>query len=818
MPSRTKHNFMRTILFTLCLLALVAQPTGSLYAQPSPEKPEAPKIPAAPNSPADPKGPVGTPEAEASASTNVLVAKEEPPKCLRPNTQSALGESLREFRIVEEGIETPIYDVQFVGLQDIDNKKLWRVIAGGDKPASFDGEQVATIVARLLQTGLFSQVRPTLELATQDGAKVAHIKIRLTQYPFLRKIEFRGLEEVESDYLLSELLTLPTDESKAKSDIEIDIDEGDFSLDNIRTQLEAGDESQASKEASSVGHCPEAQPPLLWLSRVDGGKHEPGILRGGPKAALTRVIQSLYERGYLHASLRASLHSDGSLTVDIEEGRLQSVAIRGVEPEIADRVRELVSINAGDVFFLADLDAAFERVQGEFPFLRADSATRVAPSMPTLAMETGSGATQLFHSIATPCTKKKGDDDDDTDEDDSSCKSRHYALSDGNLVVHFKARQGDLDAEGLELFRHTSVTGYAPGLDFLLKKWDPKNRVHLHVGSSFHINTGREKRPAAGDDAGVLEQLAAVDRIDWALSASAEVPALSHAEFGGEVHSRTDTSDQWRMSRAESHFYSMVLNRPEAEFFRRTGASAFINLPLETGPLLSAEYRYDRYDSLESVDNPYSWFHRDEAGFANPAIDDGTIGSGLLRLEWGAGALAPNHRVQGQLRRHPEVSLLGGRERMGEPGFRTLNTVEVSRAALGSDDSLEFVRVISDNLLFLPVGEDQGLSLRVRAESGSDAPRQKEAALGGWGSMRGYPLKKFRGEAAGLVALEYRYEGLTGFVDFGAVKNDDNWTVPGPGVGASLGGYDGAELVFAWRTGEGAKAAPNVRLLFGRTF
>lgn len=84
--------------------------------------------------------------------------------------------------------------------------------------------------------------------------------------------------------------------------------------------------------------------------------------------------------------------------------------------------------------------------------------------------------------------------------------------------------------------------------------------------------------------------------------------------------------------------------------------------------------------------------------------------------------------------------------------------------------------------------------------------------------MRGYPLKKFRGEAAGLVALEYRYEGLTGFVDFGAVKNDDNWTVPGPGVGASLGGYDGAELVFAWRTGEGAKAAPNVRLLFGRTF
>ena len=84
--------------------------------------------------------------------------------------------------------------------------------------------------------------------------------------------------------------------------------------------------------------------------------------------------------------------------------------------------------------------------------------------------------------------------------------------------------------------------------------------------------------------------------------------------------------------------------------------------------------------------------------------------------------------------------------------------------------------------------------------------------------MRGYPLKQFRGEAAGLLALEYKFKALTGFIDFGAVKDDENWTVPGPGVGASLGAKEGAELVFAWRTGEGAKGAPNVRLLFGRTF
>jgi hypothetical protein len=538
-------------------------------------------------------------------------------------------------------------------------------------------------------------------------------------------------------------------------------------------------------------------------------------------AALTRVIESLYGRGYAHASLRASLQADGTLTVDIEEGRLQAVSIRGVESEIVARVRDLVAIKAGDIFFRADLDAAFARVRREFPFLRESRDNRPNPVPPTIIVETSSDATQRFHSTSNPCDAKEDEEgrDDSEIEGHARCRNRSYELSEGALVIHFEARQGDIDAEGRELFRHTSVTGYAPGIDLQFKKWDPKDRIHLHVGSSFHVNTGRDQEDSPGDDESedVLEQLAAVDRIDWTLSASAEIPALSHAEFGAEVHSRTDTSDQWRLSRNESHLYSMMLNRPEAEFFRRTGTSVFVNLPLKRGPLLAAEYRYDRYDSLTAVDKPYSWFHRDEAGFRNPEIDEGTMGSALLRLEWGAGALAPDGKIQGQLRRSPEVSLLGGR-RLGEPGFRTLNTVEISREVLGSDSSLEFVRIISDNLLFLPVGYRQGLSLRVRGESGTTAPRQKEAALGGWGSLRGYPLKQFRGDATGLLALEYKFKSLTGFIDFGAIRDDDEWTVPGPGVGTSLEFHEGAELVFAWRTGEDAKMAPNMRLLFGRTF
>lgn len=407
------------------------------------------------------------------------------------------------------------------------------------------------------------------------------------------------------------------------------------------------------------------------------------------------------------------------------------------------------------------------------------------------------------------------------------CKRRAYQLLDDSVVVHLRADRGDLDPSGVEVIRHTPVTGYAPGLEIETVLWDRANRAHLTLRSDFNINTGRPNRDdGLGDgqvgrvaDEDLLTQLSSYERFDWGLGASVRIPRMSLAELGFEVHTRTDTADRWRLQRVDSYLYSMIFNRPEAEYFRRTGGSLFATFAPANGFLFGAEYRYDRYDSLTSLAEPRTWLRRDDAGYATPEIDAGLMGSLLFRVEWSSGGLAPRRPARlGQIRRYPETSLQGGRK--SEPrhsGLRTVTTLEIARPVLGSDDALTFIRLLSENRLYLATGSDQGLSLRARGEFGTDIPVQKRAALGGWGSLRGYGFKQFTGDAAVLLGAEYNFGWMSAFVDVGSVRNGRDWHTPAPGVGTAL--YLGdAELTFAWRTDDSAELTPEVRLLFGRPF
>ena len=192
------------------------------------------------------------------------------------------------------------------------------------------------------------------------------------------------------------------------------------------------------------------------------------------------------------------------------------------------------------------------------------------------------------------------------------------------------------------------------------------------------------------------------------------------------------------------------------------------------------------------------------------------MASVVARLEYASDA--PEVDEVGTLFRHPEVSLLE-QDWPEDVALRSLLTLEVGVPGFGGDAPFEFWRLISDNALYLPVGdEDDGLRLRARGAGGSDVPVQKQEALGGWSALRGYGFKELRGTTSLLFSAEYQWEGFGLFADVGTVHAADGWTDAKLGVGAALHLGDEVELAAAWRTDERAKAAPEVRLLFTRTF
>ena len=92
---------------------------------------------------------------------------------------------------------------------------------------------------------------------------------------------------------------------------------------------------------------------------------------------------------------------------------------------------------------------------------------------------------------------------------------------------------------------------------------------------------------------------------------------------------------------------------------------------------------------------------------------------------------------------------------------QTSRQFEIARAALGADGDLRFWKLITDNELYWATGHDHGVSFRVRGEVGDDVPLQKQAALGGWGSLRGYDFKEYRGDAFVLASMEYRLSAIS---------------------------------------------------------
>ncbi|ATB39484.1 hypothetical protein CYFUS_004928 [Cystobacter fuscus] len=733
-----------------------------------------------------PSGALAQDNAESSAPPVPLPPLQAPPSA----GSSPAGEDSKVLATPRSSIlgeEHALAAVEFQGLRHLTEPQV-RELAHVPLQGSLSSVQAGALVRRLARTGLFSKVDSTVRLA-QGSAPV--LVVSLEEQPFITSVVIEGVNEGELEDLEDELFQQP----RQGSDDEDDEDED-----------EDKDEDEDDPVDVRIGFGPDRP----WASSSEGQFH-PGFAWRGLSAGLKRVVKRLRDRGDVLASLDATLSPDGQLVLRVDTGFVDAVEVEGVDEDVAARVREALGIQPGDPLLRSDLKRAEVRLEERLPFLSLEEVKAFPRTSVRFVEERQADGTRHY---------RPGEGSRPSRMKTSGARSRrrrdeapNFARRSNRVLVRMHPRGQELSLRPALL--HTPVTGLAPALWGSLKLWDARDRVHptLEAALALPLRLGNQRVP--GDP----EQTARQREMSWLVGAKLEVPALGLAEIGLQVHDFTDSADRWRIGLIDSSLYSALLNRPDAEYFRRRGYTGLATWRLGRRWLFGAEYRRDTYSSQQSLSPPLRllWPHG-VTPFVNSAVDEGQMASVVGRVEYASDA--DRVRDVGSLFRAPELSLLGHAGGWAErSASRHVLTVEVGKPELGGDARFDFWRVVSDNVLYVMTGHHEGLRLRLRGAGGENLPRQKEEGLGGWSALRGYDFKEFRGDVSLLASGEYRFGFVGAFADVGSVyRKQEGWMKARLGVGAQVYFGDWVHLAAAWRTDARATAIPDVRLLFSRPF
>ncbi len=769
----------------------------------------------APAAEAGPAAPAPSPAREAATSETVRARTREVDASRRecPDDLEAEDEETNDahvlvpMQLTVDGRSLTPGRIELQGLRWLTDAQVRTLIGAprADSEAPLGGSEVHLYLRRLARSGLFARVEPRVRVSETPGPAV--LEVHLEENPVVTAVEVEGLQDIQPQEVLEKLLRLP--HHVASKD-----DDESFTA-TLRVDSRRG-------TLSVVRPCPPPHPPRDWLARLERDTLQPGILLGGVAQALERALKDLRDEGYLLASLSAVWTPDGRLVVKVDEGRIESVEVRGVDANIAARVQAALDLKPGTVFLRSDAKRALQRLESRLPFLQPakldDTASTRTRRARIVEVREPDGS-RTYQTQEEPRRRERNREKVEfelswqkfADWWDRRHDDEGISIEGKKVVVHLRPRQPDFDGEFLP--DHTQVTGFSPGLSGRLRFWDPKDRVHttLDAALTIPLRWGGQRLPE--DPEGTRRQR----RVNLLGGAKVQIPGVRLAELGAQAYDFTDTLDRWRLGDIDSSLYSALINRPDREYFRRRGVTAFATFRWAEDWLAGVEYRSDRYETMRSFAPPFSLFRRDSAPFTNTPVTEGRFDSVVVRLEYASGT--PASTQVGSLFRTPETTLFdqsGDWDRRAS--LRGLLTLEVGNGPGGAGGDQRFWKLVNDLALDVPTGWESGLSLRVRTAGGSNLPEQKREALGGWTALRGYGFKEFRGDVSVLTTAEYRWDAIGLFADVGSVRTDTEWTEARVGLGASLHLGDGVRFDVAWRTDERATAAPEARLLFQRTF
>ena len=288
-------------------------------------------------------------------------------------------------------------------------------------------------------------------------------------------------------------------------------------------------------------------------------------------------------------------------------------------------------------------------------------------------------------------------------------------------------------------------------------------------------------------------------------------------EFGAEVHSLTDTKDEWIMKLGENNLAALFFHEDFRDYFQREGFSVHTARYTKDGDvttMIDIRYNVDRYMSM---DKRAHWAVFGGHQFrSNPVVNEG-----MLRSV----SVAAGFNTVEKYRRRSE-------------GWDALTKVEVAGSQFGGD--YNFTHGLVDIRRYHSISDDDQISARIRAGSlEGNTIVQRIFELGGANTMPAYAFKEFVGNRMILGNLEYQMTGelideiffwpdffnLILFVDAGAVANVPTKRALYEGfdafststvksdLGFGLRWHDGnARLGFAWSTDKSAPVAVFFRL------
>lgn len=409
-------------------------------------------------------------------------------------------------------------------------------------------------------------------------------------------------------------------------------------------------------------------------------------------AAVAAGLEARYhDDGYPAARVTGDYDvGTGTLTLSVDEGRLAEVVIPGLGGPAEARALRELEVAPGQVLRKADLLRGLTRIE------QASEGALRARSDPGYSLEETPAGPRLSIDLAQPFSS-------------------------------VKPRLGRVGVQPL----YSRVDGLAPrlGAEWLLYDRTTYNHTGVYGQASYGLSS---------------------DVLRFVAGARRSFGPAGRVTLGYEFHDLSDSDDAFRVMGVAEPSGSTISFSRFHDYDERRGHEAYLFGRLAANAAAEISFRSDRFDSIPATtdDSLFS------AGTTtpNPEIDPGLMRSLIGTLRWASSG--PLFASRARERDSLLLRSLYGTAFDIEQGVRAEAALEVASAgAFGGD--FTFRRLISDVQARLEPAPAVALSGRVLLGlTGGDLPRQKLFALGGLGTLRGYPLKVFPGENVGLLTVE----------------------------------------------------------------
>ncbi len=275
----------------------------------------------------------------------------------------------------------------------------------------------------------------------------------------------------------------------------------------------------------------------------------------------------------------------------------------------------------------------------------------------------------------------------------------------------------------------------------------------------------------------------------------------SRFQIGADYYRRTWNWDQWIVGETENTIFGLVAQTDYRDYWESEGWEGTASWTPGSDFKLSVTGRHESQSQL-ITDASFAIFKKPDGFRANPPIDEGDQGvlSGSIRI--------------------------GPATLPAEGGTNVV--VAYSRAGNPIVGDFEYDLLIATfhTRVALPPGQEARARLFLSSTVDGSLPLQQVTELGGIGTLRGFPFKKFSGDQMFLTNAEYyrlvrRNVYAFGFVDYGATWFGlDNLSRQKPSLDAGLGIRlgQGPIAVYAARSLQSSTAPILVGVRLGGSF